>query len=74
MTPGQFVFSNISTGNYMTGETSHCYNEYISFNFLGLTNKIALQKHIVTFGRGGGALNISLAEEVRLSHSSPNFS
>ena len=36
----------------MTGETSHCYNESISFNFLGLTNKIALQKHIVTFGGG----------------------
>ena len=58
----------------MTGETSHCYNEEISFNFLGLTYKISFTKaHCYLWG-GGGALNISLAGEVRLSHSSPNFS
>lgn len=42
----------------MTGETSHRYNEEISFNFLGLHIKLALQKHIVTFGEGGGTQHI----------------
>lgn len=38
----------------MTGETSHCYNEEISFNFLGLTYKISFTKaHCYLWGGGG---------------------